>query len=273
MTDLGPTPELAWLPVKHLTVDLSYQRTLETRGSQRLIEKIAAEFSWARFQTILTTPDGKGFWLIIDGQHRAEAARRRRIEHIPAVVVAGLDARDQAAAFVGANRDRRQVSAQEMFHARLAAGDAAAEAITRICKAAGISVLRYSIGADFAPIGTTQATAALLYALDKHGEANTTAAVVAIARIASDVRGGLRGEFFLGVSLWLNGGGPARRAGCQDRPHRRCGWVASCDYRGNRRTSDQGDARRVCSFSRRHRTASSRRHRPRPANGWAVSAA
>ena len=87
-SDIGTPPELAWLPVDKLDVDPAYQRTLDTKASQKLITKIAENFRWISFQAILATPQGEGDdrrWLIIDGQHRAAAAKQRGIPHIPAI--------------------------------------------------------------------------------------------------------------------------------------------------------------------------------------------
>jgi hypothetical protein len=107
MSDPGPKPDLYWLPIDKLDVDPAYQRTLDTKASQKLIQKIADGFRWISFQAILATPVGQGDnkrWLIIDGQHRVAAARLRTIENVPAIVVAEASQSEQAAAFVGANR-------------------------------------------------------------------------------------------------------------------------------------------------------------------------
>jgi hypothetical protein len=100
MSDPGAKPDLYWLPVDKLDVDPAYQRTLDTKASQKLIQKIADGFRWISFQAILATPVGKADgkrWLIIDGQHRVAAARQCGIAHVPAVVVAEASQQEQAA--------------------------------------------------------------------------------------------------------------------------------------------------------------------------------
>lgn len=104
--DVGPLPDLAWLPVEKLDVDPAYQRTLDTPRSRALVARIAAAFRWARFQAILAAPAAPDRWLIIDGQHRVTAARQIGLARVPAVVIPVLTTAEQAAAFVGANRDR-----------------------------------------------------------------------------------------------------------------------------------------------------------------------
>ena len=38
--DFGPRPELAWLPVKMLSVDPAYQRTLNSRAGRQAVFRI-----------------------------------------------------------------------------------------------------------------------------------------------------------------------------------------------------------------------------------------
>lgn len=181
MSDPGPKPDLYWLPVDRLDVDPAYQRTLDTKASQKLIHKIADGFRWISFQAILATPVGKGRWLIIDGQHRVAAARLRLIPHVPSVVVAEASQQEQAAAFVGANKDRVPVSAQAIYYARLAAGDPDALRVARVCKAAQVEMLRYPLAASKTPARKTTAISALLRLLKDHPEERITAAVCALS--------------------------------------------------------------------------------------------
>lgn len=47
--DPGKKPQLKWLPVAQLSVDHRYQRTLESRRSQLLVDRIAERFRWGAF--------------------------------------------------------------------------------------------------------------------------------------------------------------------------------------------------------------------------------
>ena len=58
--DPGPRPEVGWIAVDRLTVDHSYQRTLDSSRSKKLVRAIAARFRWSAFQAILTTPVDDG---------------------------------------------------------------------------------------------------------------------------------------------------------------------------------------------------------------------
>lgn len=209
--DPGPPPDLAWLPVDRLDVDPAYQRTLDTPAGQKLIAKIAAEFDWMKFGAILTVPgeadEGGPRWKILDGQHRAAGARARGgIPHLPAVVHREASLAEQAAAFVGANRDRLAVSAQALFHARLVAGDPDCVTIARLCREAGIEVLRYPLAAAKVPAGKTAAVPVLLRCLKRHGEAATATAIAAVAECLGRFHGALRADVFAAAAQFMAGG-------------------------------------------------------------------
>lgn len=207
MSDPGPRPELTWLPVDRLDADAAYQRSLDTPRGKRLIEAIATNFRWAAFQAILASPNGAERWWIIDGQHRVAGARRVPIGLVPAVVVHDIDRAAQAAAFVAANRDRVAVSAQAMFHARVAAGDADAVTLARLCDTAGIEVVRSNQAASVIPAGKTAAVPALLRMLKLYGESRTGSAIAAVAEVFGQDRGALRSPFFMAAARFLAEGG------------------------------------------------------------------
>jgi hypothetical protein len=203
--DFGKRPELTWLPVDRLDVDPAYQRSLDTPRGKRLVQKIVDNFRWASFQAILAAPAAER-WLIIDGQHRVRAARLIGLGLVPAVVIHDLSQADQAAAFVGANRDRVAVSAQALFHARVAAGEAAALTVARLCAAAGIEVARSNQAANSIVAGKTAAVPALLYMLRTYGETNTGTAIAAVAAAYGMDRGTLRSPFFIAAARYISDG-------------------------------------------------------------------
>lgn len=208
----GPVPELAWLPVAKLSVDGRYQRSLDTRAGQRLIERLVENFRWSAFQAILACPDGKGGWLIIDGQHRAEAARRLGIEHVPAVVVAAGSVAEQARAFILANDQRVTVNQYAKHHARLAAGDPAAQEIDRRAAKAGMTIPHYPIPADNLKPGQTLALASFVSLPKRYGDVVADLAFKAVADAYRGQPGGLRAAFFAGMAEWL-----ANAAGAEER--------------------------------------------------------
>lgn len=202
-SDPGPRPELTWLPVDRLDVDPAYQRSLDTPKSRRLIARIAGNFRWAAFQSILATPNGPERWWLIDGQHRAAAARLAGLSLVPAVVVHELATKDQALAFVSANADRNPVPPQAVFYAKLVAGDAAALELQAVCAATGIELLRYPLAAAKTPQGKTSAIPAL-QKVQRNFPAVWRAAIAAVGAWGGGRRGALRGEIFYGAARFLH---------------------------------------------------------------------
>jgi hypothetical protein len=212
-TDFGSKPELKWLPVDRLSVDHRYQRTLESERSQRLVARIAEKFRWSAFQAVLATeaPKGGG-WLIIDGQHRVEAARQCGIKAVPAVVVDAKSLEEQAAAFVQANTDRVAVNPFALHRARVQGGDPAAVAVNTLCKAAGVEIAPYPIPADKLKPGQTLALATIAR-LPRLGEDVAALALKTVAGAYRDRGGALRAPVIQAVALLLKDVPKPERAG------------------------------------------------------------
>jgi hypothetical protein len=145
--DFGPKPEFAELPVADLAVDPSYQRSIEQRRSQAAIERTCENFRWSLFG-IVTVTKGLSGYLIIDGQHRTEAARRLKIATVPCLIVPAMSRKDQALAFVAQNRDRIPVTQFGVHHALAVAGDENAMALQAMCEAADVEIPHYPIPAN-----------------------------------------------------------------------------------------------------------------------------
>jgi hypothetical protein len=212
MSNFGKEPELARLPVEKLGVDRTYQRTLDTKAGKILIARIAARFRWSAFQAILATPDGKGGWLIIDGQHRVAAARQLGIKRVPAVIVDAVSVAEQAAAFVEANQARVSINPFALFHARLAAGEEEAGELQRLCEKAGITIPRYPLPADKIKPGETLALGTLAKIARAHPPAFALLVFKAVGDAYRGTAGGLAASFFAGAALALDGVEPIQRA-------------------------------------------------------------
>lgn len=204
LNDPGPMPQLAWLPIDRLVVDPSYQRTINTTSGRRLIARIAAEFRWSAFQAVLASPNGAGGWVLIDGQHRVAAARRRGIDMVPAVIIEAASAKDCAAAFIRANRDRSPVNPYAMHHARLSAGEAEALAIEEIAAAAMIEIPKSAPSRSNLKPGQCLALGSFTTLPRRYGIEIARAAIVAVADAYREEVGGLRTLFFTAAAVWLS---------------------------------------------------------------------
>lgn len=180
----GAVPLLDWIQIADLVIDERYQRPLSD-VSWRRIRAIAAGFQWAKFSPLVVAPS-LGRYAVIDGQHRAHAAKLCGIASVPALIVE-IAAEDQAQAFVGINTVTLRVSKQAMFKAALSAGEVWAVALNAAVVAAGCSMatyapasrdkkafviyaadpLRKAVDAGFAPAVTAALTALRDY--DTHG--------------------------------------------------------------------------------------------------------
>ncbi len=188
MNDFGPRPELTWLPVKMMSVDPTYQRTMESRVSQRQIVQIVETFRWACFGTVLAVPHEDG-WRIIDGQHRVEAAKRLGIPTVPAIVVPEASVAEQAQIFLSTNLLRSKVNPYALFHARIAAGEQLAVDTKDLLDEAGLWVAPGNVmWKDLKP-GQTLALKTIENAVTA-ADAPSRAAVIAVGRAFEGKRGG-----------------------------------------------------------------------------------
>lgn len=151
-----------------LLVEETYQRDLSPK-SMRLIEKIATGWDWRKFKPpVVAFADGG--LRIIDGQHTAMgAASRPDIEKIPVMVVEASEVQDRAMAFIGHNRDRLTVTAMQMHHAAVAAGDDDATTVEQVCERAGVKLVRGAYGGRAWSPGETVAIGAVVGLIDRRG--------------------------------------------------------------------------------------------------------
>jgi hypothetical protein len=203
MTALGAKPMLAWIDKTLLSIEPSYQRTLSAGRSQSLIGKLAAGFCWAHCAPLIVAAKGKG-WVIIDGQHRHQAALRRDdIKDLPCYVVAAADLKAQAQAFVAHNRDRIALTSLSLFHADVAAGEAASTGVVAAAAAAGVTIPRTPVTLQTMGPDQCAATGVLsrIFALD--GPARLTDVLRMIREAHPNAQGQLRGRTIGAVAAIL----------------------------------------------------------------------
>lgn len=139
--EIGPRPELAWLPLAKLRVDRTYQRNMDREH----VRKLAAGFTWAAFKplsVIVGNAGGETFYWVVDGQHESEAARLVGLVEVPCMIVTAPDKRKAAEAFVMLNRNRKPVTGVDLYYAALAAREPWALQIERLLADAGVTACR-----------------------------------------------------------------------------------------------------------------------------------
>jgi hypothetical protein len=199
-TPLGSPPTLEWRAVGELLIDDSYQRTVEAAASQALIRRIAMFWDWGLCQPLAVSrrPDGK--LLIVDGQHRASAAKLRGdIPHLPCVITSFASAGDEAAAFVALNQMRRPLSALDLFKAAIAAEDKEALLIAECLASAGLSMAPHANYHSWKP-GMVQNVGGIRECLRVRGERVLRGALIVFGAAYKDEILRYAGTLFPGIA-------------------------------------------------------------------------
>lgn len=190
--DCGAAPSLRWIEIDRLVVDPIYQREIGRTGIKN-IGRIAAEFDWSRFSTVIVAPDGEDCFVIVDGQHRTTAAALRGHKKVPCQIIS-VDQRKQAAAFAAINSNVTEMSSMQVHAAKVAAGDVDALRLNRICEVGGVKICRYPVPANKMRRGDTLAVTQLRKALERYGEKPLRLALQAITTTRDGNVGMVRGN-------------------------------------------------------------------------------
>jgi hypothetical protein len=129
------------VPVESLYVDDRYQRPVD----QRRISRMAKQFDERLVGTLeVSQRNGTGSYAVFDGQHRLEAAKLAQVGAVPCLVHKGLSPTEEADLFVTLQRQRKNITPLERFHARVFTGDETALMIEEIAEACGFEIATYS---------------------------------------------------------------------------------------------------------------------------------
>ena len=186
----GPVPMLQWIEVERLVVDPEYQREIGRRGTSN-IRRSADNFDWSKFAPVIVAPVEGGKFAVVDGQHRTTAAMLRNIESVPCQVVQA-DRAKQAEAFAAVNGHVTKTTAQQLFHARLTAGDPQARELAYVCAAAEVFITRRHLSLAKTRKGETQAVGALRRCLETYGRETLIYALQCITQTGDGNKGWVR---------------------------------------------------------------------------------
>jgi hypothetical protein len=189
----GPAPFLQWIEVDKLVVDSEYQREIGKRGAAN-VQQIAENFEWSKFAPVIVAPIEGGQFAIVDGQHRTSAAILRDQKAVPCQVVQA-DRAKQAAAYAAVNGSITKTTAQQLFHAKVAARDAQALQLSEVCVAAGVEIVRKNLNQSQAKSGQTQAVTALSRCLAVYGRDTLITALQCITQTGGGNAGFVRPTF------------------------------------------------------------------------------
>lgn len=198
----GPAPMLTWIPVEKFVVDDTYQREVGRRGRSN-VQHIAENFDWSKFAPVIVAPVEGGLYAIVDGQHRTTAAILRGLDQVPCEVVQA-DRAQQAAAYAAVNGNITKTTPQQLFHARLAAGDKNAQELADVCSAGGVEITRRNLILARMTVGQTQAVGALARCLKEYGRDTLITALQCITETSDGNAGFVRATIVEGLCEALN---------------------------------------------------------------------
>lgn len=198
----GRPQQLKWLPIASLVVDPEYQRDITLQGRTN-VRRIAQAFNWSMFAPIVVASIGGDKYAIVDGQHRTTAAKLCGLDKVPCAIIEATRG-EQASAFKAINGNVTRLSSIQLFHASVAAGDAAAVRVARVCKAADVVILRYPKAWDIIAPGETLTPVIIGRAIVKFGEEIATLALRTIRHAGGGQAGALRGPIIFGTAEVLH---------------------------------------------------------------------
>lgn len=124
--DIGEIGKPRMLAVDKLEVDEQLQR----KRSEANVADIARNFNWPEFGALDVVAVGDGRYIVVDGQHRLEAARRRAVTSVPCRVVVMSSREEQARFLVEKNSRIRRMDADSKFRLLVVAGESTATAVS-----------------------------------------------------------------------------------------------------------------------------------------------
>ena len=126
------------LPLDYLKVDQKmYQRPVQSH-----VRIIAQTWNDDKCNPLLANYRGDGYFYIIDGQHRYEAARMRGMESIVCEVLVGLNVKEEADLFVEQNYGTKKLSPYDTYKANICRSDAVDCIIKEVCDKYDIKVVK-----------------------------------------------------------------------------------------------------------------------------------
>lgn len=195
----GTMPTIEWIHVERLSIDVSYQRSIDNEASRRLIASIAANFDWRLCAPLVVSRRLSGELIVIDGQHRTMASRQRTdIPQLPCCVFSYAGPEEEARMFIAANRARKPMNRLDDFHAALAAADEDALEIQMLVTDAGLKITRNTASTAWQP-REIAFTAGIASSIRKHGSPIVSAALTNMAEAFPHERLTHGGSIFLGL--------------------------------------------------------------------------
>lgn len=126
------------IPLESIRIDHEmYQRPL-----QKHVRKIAKDWNEDKCDPLMVNYRSDGYFYVIDGQHRTEAAIMRGIESLVCVVFVGLSIKEEADIFTEQNEGTKKLTPFDTFKANICRGESIDTQIKEVCDKYGIKVVK-----------------------------------------------------------------------------------------------------------------------------------
>jgi hypothetical protein len=147
---------------------------------------------------------GKKKYAVIDGQHRLEAALKRRdIDAMPCAVIDHRDFQKQASAFSVVNTKRVKMHPMAQFHAAAAGGDPDAAALKALLAECKVEIPKVPVGKDDTEPRQTQAIGTLLSMLGKYSANQIKWALTIIPEAYGNEKGQMRSSLIKALAEFV----------------------------------------------------------------------
>lgn len=126
----------AYIPISAMTVDVEhapYQRELKS------VLKLCDEWDSKKLDPLVVSYRDDTF-VIIDGQHRFEAAKKIGMTHLPCRILTGMSVVDEAKYFAHQDDRKQKLTVYQKFYASLVAKDELSIRLKTICDKHGIVI-------------------------------------------------------------------------------------------------------------------------------------
>lgn len=127
--------KFAMVPVDKMRVDKMYQRVLHSR-----VKKMADHWDYNKCDVLIVS-FRSGYFYIVDGQHRFEAARKNGVQFLACQILVDMSQIDEARRFLAQNTEACSLTPYDTWNANLLIGDFVDCTIDKICKEFGVHVI------------------------------------------------------------------------------------------------------------------------------------
>lgn len=150
------------IPLTSLKID----HEMYQRPTQKHVRTIAKNWNFSKCDPLIVNYRNDGFFYVIDGQHRTEAALMRGIESLVCRVFVGLSVKEEADLFTEQNEGTKKLTPFDTFKANICRGEITDTQIKEVCDAHGIKVEKSN------SIKTLKSVTTARQIIQRHGKEN-----------------------------------------------------------------------------------------------------